>query len=72
MNVTQRISETVDEGMVAFFEVVAKKFPEANQGDLSPIALFAFEVACEMVMRKWLEANAPALLAFEESSETNR
>ena len=70
--VTQRISDVADEAMTAFWAVVAERFPEAKTGDFSPTAQFAFEYSCEMAIRKWLYSNAESLMAFEESSETNR
>lgn len=40
-----------------FWDAVAYEFPEISTGDLSPEDSVAFNVACQSVVRAWLEAN---------------
>lgn len=52
-----RIEKAVDEAGDAFWEFIAKHFPEAKSGDLDPFAHVNFVLQCEDVVRTWLAMN---------------
>ena len=54
-----RIPGTAEKAQSAFWEVVAKAFPEAKTSDLDPGAEVAFEDACTKVVRSWTMWNVP-------------
>jgi hypothetical protein len=41
----------------AFWEVVARRFPSAKTGDLSPLTTLAFHQAAEAAIREWVRNN---------------
>jgi hypothetical protein len=53
----ERITEAVEDGVEAFWAVIAKQFPEVTSGDFPPDAEFALTKALEEAVRVWLDAN---------------
>lgn len=43
----------------AFWEVIAKEFPEATTGDFPPDATFDWDLATEKAVRLWIWGNVP-------------
>lgn len=43
----------------AFWQVVARRFPTATSGDLSPLATLAFHKAAEAAVKEWIRNNVP-------------
>ena len=54
----KRIVEATEKAMESFWESVAKSFPEAESGDLSPWTTITFCEMAETAVREWAEANA--------------
>lgn len=57
MTLEERINEAADDAQEAFWEVVAKKFPEVKTGDFSPEAQFAFDGVMKSGIMTWLAGN---------------
>lgn len=55
----KRIDAAVRVADEAFWEVIAKQFPEIKTGDLSPDAVFEFSRSCNKVVEQWYNANSP-------------
>jgi hypothetical protein len=53
-----RMSNVMEAAELAFWDVVAKAYPEAKSGDLSPAATMEFAAAVEQVITRWLMTNA--------------
>ena len=49
----------VQEGLDAFWDVIAQKFPEAKTGDLSPLTTLQLDQAAETAIHEWIESNVP-------------
>lgn len=54
-----RFNNALDEARACFWMHIAKTFPEAIHGDLSPRDLYVFQVATEQAAKAWIEANCP-------------
>lgn len=52
----ERLSE---EAQDAFWEVIAKRYPEAKTGDLSPLRTLAFDEAAKGAIEEWVRSNVP-------------
>ena len=68
-NLELRSKAAVDEAEQAFWEVIARFFPEAESGDLSPDAVFRFSEACTDAVEQWIDSNHPKRLADRTASE---
>ena len=51
------IQPIVDEALEAFWDVVVKRFPEAETGDLSPGATIDLQMAAEDAVSEWIANN---------------
>jgi hypothetical protein len=51
-----------DEALYAFWEVIVKRFPQAETGDLSPGATIDLQMAAEEAIEEWINNNVPARL----------
>jgi hypothetical protein len=61
---SSRISrQLIDEALDALWEVVAKHFPEAQTGDLSPWATIKLSDAVEEAIEEWVDNNVPQMLS---------
>jgi hypothetical protein len=49
-----------EDALEAFWKVVARRYPQAKTGDLSPGAHFALQRAAQAAVAEWVEANVPA------------
>lgn len=47
------------EALDAFWNVIARKFPEAKTGDLSPLKTFQLDRAAEAAVSEWIRRNVP-------------
>lgn len=54
------IRSMTDEALDAFWEVVVKRFPQADTGDLSPGATIALQMAAEDAVGEWIDNNVPS------------
>lgn len=52
-----RIKAALQRGEDAFWESVAKEFPEATSGDLDPTLTVALTQTMERAIRAWVEYN---------------
>lgn len=52
-----KINELTQDALDAFWEVIAKQFPNAKSGDLSPLVSFHLTQAAESAVRAWVSAN---------------
>ena len=55
---TNRMNDVIDDAEWAFWAIVAKAYPEAQSGDLSPMATIEFNAAIVTAVTHWLELNA--------------
>ena len=53
----QRLLSISEEGMVAFWEAIARLYPECKSGDLGPTATRDFEQAVYKVVTTWRDNN---------------
>jgi hypothetical protein len=53
------LSSLAYEALDAFGEVIAKRFPQALSGDLSPQRTFALHEAAMDAIAEWIENNVP-------------
>jgi len=53
----EKMDQVIEDAQIAFWEVVAKKYPEVKSGDFPPDASFAFDGACKKALEFWLEWN---------------
>ena len=47
------------EALDAFWNVIARKFPKATSGDLSPLTTIRLVVAAETAIDEWISNNVP-------------
>ena len=57
----KQIDKVSEKALLAFWEVVAKEFPEVKSGDFPPDATFRQTDNAEASISTWLEYNHPAL-----------
>lgn len=48
-----------DEALNAFWQVIARRFPQACTGDLGPDRASALQSAAEQAIEQWVENNVP-------------
>ena len=58
---TEKKRKVVESAVAAFFEEVAKHYPEVVTGDFPPCSDLRFSSACEDAIQTWLEWNHPDL-----------
>jgi len=56
---SQKISTASSKAQDAFWEVVAREFPEAKRGDFNPEQMTEFNEACEQAIYDWIRENHP-------------
>lgn len=54
---TITIEELTRSALDAFWDIIAKKFPEAKTGDRSPLATMQLDTAAEKAVGEWIENN---------------
>jgi hypothetical protein len=54
------LEELAEAAMIAFWRVVAERYPEIRTGDFPPDAEHEFASAAELAIRRWLDFNPPA------------
>lgn len=54
------LRSAADEALDAFWEVIVKRYPQANTGDLSPWATIKLQIAAENAIAEWIDNNVPA------------
>lgn len=52
------IQTIVDEALEAFWGVIVERVPEAESGDLSPLATITLQIAAEDAVSEWIANNA--------------
>jgi hypothetical protein len=60
-----RIEEAFHEADLAFWEKVAKAFPEATSGDFAPDESFEWSEAAKLAIRRWTDNNVPQRTATD-------
>jgi hypothetical protein len=55
---SRAIEDAVEDGMEAFWSVVAKKFPQVKSGDFGPDETMALESAMKIAVSQWLSNNS--------------
>ena len=53
------IRTLTNEALEAFWRVVAEHFPQAETGDLSPLADITLQTAAEAAVEEWIANNVP-------------
>jgi hypothetical protein len=56
----RELEELAEAAMIAFWRVVAERYPEIRTGDFPPEAEHEFASAAELAIRRWLDFNPPA------------
>jgi len=57
---TQTLIDSIaEDAMLAFWAVVAKRFPDATSGDLSIERTVALTITAEAAIREWVQNNVP-------------
>ena len=54
------VKDVTENALEAFWKVVAKSYPSAKSGDLSPGADFTLNQAAEAAVAEWVDENVPA------------
>lgn len=57
-----RIREALMEADLAFWDVIAEKFPEVKTGDLDPMTTMGLSAEQEKAVHEWLTLNGTKLL----------
>jgi hypothetical protein len=55
---TIKIEELTRSALDAFWDIIAKQFPHAKSGDLSPLATVQLDTAAENAVSEWIDNNA--------------
>jgi hypothetical protein len=67
------LRDATETAVQAFWTAIAKQYPTARSGDLSPDAMFAFELAAHRAAKAWVESNVPLRpMTLEEWAATGR
>lgn len=53
------LRSAADEALEAFWQVIVKRYPQAESGDLSPLTTVRLETAAEAAIEEWVWANVP-------------
>jgi len=53
------IRELANQALDAFWQLIAKRHPEAKTGDLSPWSTIKLQDAAEDAIEEWLDNNCP-------------
>lgn len=53
------LRSVTDEALEAFWQVVVKRYPQAETGDLSPLTTIRLDKAAEVAIEEWVWANVP-------------
>jgi len=59
MELNNKMENVLEAAQIAFWEVIAKNYPEVTSGDFPPDAGFAFDKSCKDALEIWLECNHP-------------
>ena len=54
------VKDVTENALEAFWKVVAKSYPSAKSGDLSPHADLSLKRVAESAVTEWVEENVPA------------
>jgi hypothetical protein len=54
------LRSVTDEALDAFWNVIPRRFPQAESGDLSPWATITLSTAAENAIAEWIDNNVPA------------
>lgn len=53
------LESLAEEALDAFWDVVARRYPEAMTGDVSPLTTFQLSQAAERAIEEWVDNNVP-------------
>jgi hypothetical protein len=53
------LNSLIDQAFDAFWDVIAKRFPEATTGDLSPWTTKRLDAVAREAVEEWIFANVP-------------
>ena len=56
---TEHMRTVTDEALEAFWQVVARRYPQAESGDLSPLATVRLQEAAQVAIDEWIQSNVP-------------
>jgi len=62
------IQVLIDEALTAFWDVIARHYPQAESGDLSPWATIKLTLAAENAVEEWVANNVPSSGAAPQPS----
>jgi hypothetical protein len=54
------LRKLADKALDAFWHVIAKHYPQATSGDLSPWCAISLQDAAEDAIEEWIDNNVPA------------
>jgi hypothetical protein len=54
---TERMHDAVEEAKLAFWAVIADRFPEAESGDMSVEGVVDFDLSCNRATSEWMDWN---------------
>jgi len=54
------LQSVADDALEAFWQVVVQRYPQAETGDLSPIATIRLQTAAENAIAEWVDNNGPS------------
>jgi hypothetical protein len=57
----RELHNLVEDANQAFWQVIAERFPQARNGDLSPWATIKLHLAQEEAVKEWITNNVPTL-----------
>jgi putative Ca2+/H+ antiporter (TMEM165/GDT1 family) len=53
------LRSVTEEALEAFWQVPVRRFPQAESGDLSPLATITLSTAAEIAIGEWIDNNVP-------------
>lgn len=60
MNLSKQLTTSIaDEALDAFWQVIARRFPQARSGDLSWDCVMTLQTAAEQAIKQFVENNVP-------------
>jgi hypothetical protein len=55
------LRSVADDALEAFWQVVVQRYPQAETGDLSPMATIRLQTAAENAIAEWIDNNVPSI-----------
>ena len=54
----ERMQKAIQEASDAFWAKIAEEYKEIKTGDVAPLNAFEFDIACEKIVKHWIESNS--------------